>query len=65
MQKTMRPKCGRLVGFESGDYHGVLPITAGRRCALAIWYTFNPNFQELAHAEAETLLRSLEGQSLK
>uniref|UniRef100_A0A8C1LVE1 procollagen-proline 3-dioxygenase n=1 Tax=Cyprinus carpio TaxID=7962 RepID=A0A8C1LVE1_CYPCA len=37
----VKPKCGRLVGFTSGPVnpHGVTAVTAGRRCALALWFT--------------------------
>lgn len=57
-QVTLHPKCGRFIGFESDDYHGVLPTTSGRRCMLAALYTFNPATQELARAETQTALRS-------
>lgn len=40
-QATVKPKCGRVVGFSSGPVnpHGVTAVTAGRRCALALWFT--------------------------
>ena len=59
MQNPVRPKCGRLVAFDSDDYHGMLPLKSRQRCALTFWFTFNQNFQELAYAEAETVLRSV------
>ena len=60
VQKKVRPKCGRVAAFMSGDYHGVQAVTKGRRCALAMWYTLNPAMQETNHAEARTLLKMME-----
>lgn len=51
-QVTVPPRCGRMVGFNAGDYHGVRGVTKGRRCAIAMWYTMDPNTQELAHLQA-------------
>ena len=41
-------KCGRMVGFSAGEenLHGVLPVTDGKRCALALWFT-----QDESHSE--------------
>lgn len=50
-QVSVKPKCGRLVGFNAGDFHGVRAVTQGQRCALALWFTHNPNFKELAHIQ--------------
>lgn len=63
VQRTVRPRCGRLVGFESGDYHGVLPITKGQRCAVAMWYTFNQQFQETSHQLARVSLENMADKS--
>lgn len=41
-----------MVGFNAGDYHGVRGVTKGRRCAIAMWYTMDPNTQELARLQA-------------
>ena len=60
VQKSVDPRCGRLVAFESSDNNVIKPPTSGQRCALELGFTFDPNFQDGAHAEAETLLRSLE-----
>lgn len=57
-QQTLRPKCGRLVGFESSDYHGVLAINKGKRCALAAWYTLDPDHVEPHHKDARAILDS-------
>ncbi len=46
LQQRVNPKCGRMVGFMSKDYHGVKAVTKGRRCALAMWYTMDPAYQE-------------------
>jgi len=56
----VRPKCGRLVGFESSDYHGVKAVKRGRRCAVAMWYTFSPEYAEKTHREAFDLLDELQ-----
>lgn len=51
-QVSVPPRCGRMVGFNSGDYHGVRGVKKGRRCAIAMWYTMDPNTQELARLQA-------------
>ena len=61
----MRPKCGRLVGFNAGDYHGVLPVLKGRRCALATWYTLQGGAREPGHAVAQEILGELEKEALQ
>uniref|UniRef100_A0A8C5RLM6 procollagen-proline 3-dioxygenase n=1 Tax=Laticauda laticaudata TaxID=8630 RepID=A0A8C5RLM6_LATLA len=44
----VRPQCGRLVAFSSGEEnpHGVWAVTRGRRCAIALWYTLSPEHKE-------------------
>jgi len=59
-QQLVKPRCGRLIGFESSVYHGMTPIKSGRRCVLLISFTVNYNLRELAHLQAETLLRGLD-----
>lgn len=53
----MKPKCGRLVGFNAADLHGVKAVLKGQRCCLAMWYTQDPNFKELAHNQAQKVLK--------
>ncbi|XP_064389093.1 prolyl 3-hydroxylase 2-like [Halichondria panicea] len=57
----VKPECGRLVGFSAGkeNMHGVLPVTGGRRCAVALWFTLDPQHSEVAFDQAEDLLISL------
>lgn len=55
----MKPRCGRLVGFNAGEFHGVKPVLKGQRCAVAMWYTFDPNHKELAHIQAKKMLKKL------
>uniref|UniRef100_A0A8C1FAV6 procollagen-proline 3-dioxygenase n=1 Tax=Cyprinus carpio carpio TaxID=630221 RepID=A0A8C1FAV6_CYPCA len=45
----VKPKCGRLVGFTSGPVnpHGVTAVTAGRRCALALWFTTEKQHRDM------------------
>ncbi|KAJ8289874.1 hypothetical protein GJAV_G00006290 [Gymnothorax javanicus] len=52
---TVRPKCGRVVGFSSGPVnpHGVRAVTAGRRCALALWFTKEKMHRDMEREEAE------------
>ena len=53
------PKCGRMVGFSAGkeNMHGVTAVTKGRRCAVALWFTQDPNYEETAHLQAHTILK--------
>lgn len=55
----MSPKCGRTVGFSAGkeNMHGVTAITSGKRCAVALWFTFDPNYRETTFDEAQILLK--------
>lgn len=48
-QASVKPKCGRMVGFSSGgeNPHGVKAVTGGQRCAIALWFTLDPLFREL------------------
>ncbi|CAD5124691.1 DgyrCDS12956 [Dimorphilus gyrociliatus] len=55
-QALLEPQCGRLVGFNAGHYHGVLPVTKGRRCAVAMWFTLDPNYDELNRYTAQEIL---------
>ncbi len=50
-----------MVGFSAGkeNMHGVLPVTGGRRCAVALWFTLDPQHSEAAFDQAEDLLVSL------
>ncbi|XP_029636108.1 prolyl 3-hydroxylase 1 isoform X2 [Octopus sinensis] len=58
-QLSMKPKCGRLVGFNAADYHGVKAVIKGQRCCLAMWYTQDPDFKELAHSQAHKILKQV------
>ena len=42
------PRCGRLLAFTSGqeNLHGVQQVAAGRRCALALWFSHDPDYWE-------------------
>lgn len=48
LQAEVRPQCGRVVGFGAGkeNPHGVRAVTKGQRCAVALWFTLDPNHQE-------------------
>ncbi|KAI5105936.1 prolyl 3-hydroxylase 3 [Silurus meridionalis] len=58
----VKPSCGRLVGFTSGPVnpHGVTAVTAGRRCALALWFTTEKLHRDMEREEAEAMF-GLEG----
>ena len=47
------------MAFDASDYHGVLGVKSGKRCAVAIWFTLDPLSQEVAHASAQTILRGI------
>ncbi|KAJ8048896.1 Prolyl 3-hydroxylase 2 [Holothuria leucospilota] len=46
-QVEVEPTCGRLVAFAGEELHAVRPVLEGQRCALAMWYTLDPLYQEL------------------
>ncbi|XP_054999221.1 prolyl 3-hydroxylase 3 [Sorex araneus] len=58
----VQPRCGRLVAFSSGgeNPHGVWAVTRGRRCALALWHTWAPEYQEQEWTKAQELLKASE-----
>ena len=56
----MVPKCGRIVGFNASNYHGVQAVRAGQRCAVAMWFTLDPSHREEAHDSTYDILDSLE-----
>ncbi|KAG7335812.1 hypothetical protein KOW79_000505 [Hemibagrus wyckioides] len=62
----VKPTCGRLVAFTSGPVnpHGVTAVTAGRRCALALWFTTEKHHRDMEREEAEALL-GIGGQKVK
>ena len=57
--QTLRPKCGRLVGFDAGNYHGVKAVLKGQRCAIAMWYTLDHRYREQAHITARNTIDKL------
>uniref|UniRef100_A0A672YZV9 procollagen-proline 3-dioxygenase n=1 Tax=Sphaeramia orbicularis TaxID=375764 RepID=A0A672YZV9_9TELE len=59
---SVKPKCGRMVGFSSGgeNPHGVKAVTSGQRCAVALWFTLDPLFRELA----DEVIMALDTQSV-
>lgn len=58
-QIALEPKCGRLVAFNAGDYHGVKAVTKGQRCAIAMWFTHDPNFVEVSRKHARRTLENI------
>ena len=59
LQAALKPHRGMLVGFNAGNYHGVKAVEAGQRCAIAMWYTLNPKFNEKAHLIARKIMKEL------
>jgi hypothetical protein len=57
-QSLVKPRCGRLVGFSAGseNSHGVRSVQRGRRCALGLWFTLNPFYEEIEHILAKQVL---------
>ena len=53
IQGTIKPSCGRMVAFSASgeNLHGVRGVLRGKRCALALWFTFDEE-----HLEIERLL---------
>ncbi|OCT78504.1 hypothetical protein XELAEV_18029600mg [Xenopus laevis] len=62
---SIKPKCGRLVGFSSGgeNPHGVKAVTRGQRCAVALWFTLDPVNRELERLQADQVIRTLDQNS--
>jgi len=59
-QQVVKPVCGRVIGFESSMFHGMTPLKSGRRCVLLAALTTDASQRELAHVQAETLLRGVD-----
>uniref|UniRef100_A0A6I8QTD2 procollagen-proline 3-dioxygenase n=2 Tax=Xenopus tropicalis TaxID=8364 RepID=A0A6I8QTD2_XENTR len=59
----LRPSCGRLVLFSSGgeNAHGVRPVTEGKRCAVALWFTESAEHAEQERSQARALMRDRDG----
>ncbi|KAM4772023.1 prolyl 3-hydroxylase 2 [Rhinophrynus dorsalis] len=62
---SIKPRCGRLVGFSSGgeNPHGVRAVTKGQRCAVALWFTLDPMYRELERLQADEVMRTLDQES--
>ncbi|XP_075740352.1 prolyl 3-hydroxylase 3-like [Rhipicephalus microplus] len=56
VRSIVRPKCGRMVSFNSRNPHGVLPVFSGRRCAVLVWMTHTKERQEAVRLEIENIL---------
>ncbi|CAH2247964.1 prolyl 3-hydroxylase 2 [Pelobates cultripes] len=62
---SVKPRCGRLVGFSSGgeNPHGVTAVTSGQRCAVALWFTLDPTNRELERLQADEVIQMLDQES--
>ena len=40
--------------------HGVLAVTKGRRCAVALWFTLDPNHKESSYPLADDILHEIQ-----
>ncbi|XP_062901317.1 prolyl 3-hydroxylase 2 isoform X2 [Mobula hypostoma] len=56
---AVKPRCGRVVSFSSGgeNPHGVMAVTRGQRCAVALWFTLNPRFREQERIRADEVVQ--------
>ncbi|KAK3603207.1 hypothetical protein CHS0354_036134 [Potamilus streckersoni] len=59
VQVSVQPKCGRLVAFNAGEFHGVKAVLKGQRCALAMWYTMDPDYNELSRLYARRVFSKM------
>lgn len=61
---SIKPQCGRMVGFSSGgeNPHGVRAVTRGQRCAVALWFTLDPLYRELERLQADEVVQALDNQ---
>ncbi|KAJ9587062.1 hypothetical protein L9F63_019345, partial [Diploptera punctata] len=61
VESTVKPRCGRLVGFSAGseNLHGVQGVQKGRRCAIGLWFTFNPIYEEIEYVLAKQVLQQV------
>ena len=64
-QSSVVPRCGRMVGFNAGNYHGVQAVQSGQRCAIAMWYTLDPTHREEAHDSLTHVLASQQAASVE
>ncbi|KAM8756398.1 prolyl 3-hydroxylase 1 [Acanthopagrus schlegelii] len=55
----VRPQCGRVVAFGAGkeNPHGVRAVTKGQRCAVALWFTLDPAYEEKERIQAQDMLK--------
>ncbi|XP_012277357.1 prolyl 3-hydroxylase 2 [Orussus abietinus] len=62
IQGVVKPSCGRMVAFSADDenLHGVRGILKGKRCALALWFTFNKKYLEVERILAKTILKRVQ-----
>ena len=58
LQTFVSPKCERLVGFSAGkkNMYGVTAVTKGKRCAVALWFTLDPNYKEVHYDDVHKIL---------
>ncbi|XP_051977203.1 prolyl 3-hydroxylase 2-like [Xyrauchen texanus] len=63
---SVKPRCGRMVGFSSGgeNPHGVRAVTRGQRCAVALWFTLDPLYRELERLQADEVVQALDNQHM-
>ncbi|KAK8403828.1 hypothetical protein O3P69_000128 [Scylla paramamosain] len=60
-ESSVKPQCGRLVGFSSGpeNPHGVLPVRKGTRCSVGMWFTHDQRHNEVERTMASLFLKQL------
>ena len=57
LKHTVCPAVGRIVSFESSNYHGVEALTKGKRYALAMWFTLDPKEKEATYEATEKIVK--------
>ncbi|KTF87269.1 hypothetical protein cypCar_00033070 [Cyprinus carpio] len=67
LKASVKPRCGRMVGFSSGgeNPHGVRAVTRGQRCAVALWFTLDPLYRELERLQADEVIQGLDNQHMR
>ena len=59
LQAEIKPKAGRLIGFNAGHLHGVKAVSSGQRCAIVLWFTHDRRYSEAGHDLARNIIDEL------
>jgi hypothetical protein len=66
-KSVVQPKCGRMIAFSSGseNLHGVKAVKKGSRCAIGVWFTFDPEHEETERITARQVVELFQTKDLK